>query len=408
MNGSAVEKAIAAIARGEMVVVADGVDRENEGDLILAAEKATPSALAFLIRHTSGLICAPLTAERLAELHLPPMVAENTESHRTAFTVSVDLREGTTTGISAADRSATIRALADPAVSAEAFGRPGHVFPLCSRQGGVLVRPGHTEAATDLARLAGLRPAGILCEIVNDDGSMARGPQLVDFAERHNLVFVTIADLVAYRRRHERLVKHEAEARMPTRHGYFVGHVYRSILDGIEHIALVKGEVRGQQNVLVRVHSECATGDIFGSLRCDCGDQLEEALSRIEAEGSGVLLYLRNHEGRGIGLLQKFRAYALQDGGRDTVEANLDLGLPADGRSYDVGAQILVDLGLTTIRVMSNNPAKFDALEGYPLRIVERLSLLTKPRCENLGYLRTKQEKMGHVLGITRSTTAAA
>jgi 3,4-dihydroxy 2-butanone 4-phosphate synthase/GTP cyclohydrolase II len=408
MNSSSVEKAIAAIARGEMVVVADDVNRENEGDLILAAEKATPSALAFLIRYTSGLICAPLTAERLAELQLPPMVAENTESHRTAFSVSVDLRTGTTTGISAADRSATIRALADPTVTASAFMRPGHVFPLCSREGGILVRPGHTEAAIDLARLAGLYPAGVLAEIVNDDGSMARGPQLVAFAEAHGLAFVTIADLIAHRRRSERLVTHEASARMPTRHGFFTAHVYRSALDGAEHIALVKGDVRGQQDVLVRVHSECATGDIFGSLRCDCGDQLEEALARIESAGSGVFLYLRNHEGRGIGLGQKIRAYALQDAGRDTVEANLDLGLPADGRSYDVGAQILVDLGLTTLRLMSNNPAKFEALDGYPLRIVERLPLLTKPRCENVRYLRTKQEKMGHLLSIPAATTAVA
>jgi 3,4-dihydroxy 2-butanone 4-phosphate synthase/GTP cyclohydrolase II len=391
-----------------MVVVADDVNRENEGDLILAAEKATSSALAFMIRYTSGVICASLSAERLAELKLPPMVTDNTESHRTAFTVSADLRHGTTTGISAADRSATIRALADPTVEASAFVRPGHVFPLCSRRGGVLARPGHTEAALDLARLAGLSPAGVLCEIVNDDGSMARGPQLVAFAERHGLPFVTIADLIVYRRRHERLVTHEAAAQMPTRHGFFTAHVYRSTVDGAEHMALVKGDVRGNTGVLVRVHSECATGDILGSLRCDCGDQLEEALARIESEGSGVLLYLRNHEGRGIGLVQKLRAYALQDQGRDTVEANLDLGLPADGRSYDVGAQILVDLGLTTIRVMSNNPAKFEALEGYPLRIVERLPLLTKPTCENMRYLRTKQEKMGHLLSLPASATTAA
>jgi 3,4-dihydroxy 2-butanone 4-phosphate synthase/GTP cyclohydrolase II len=260
----------------------------------------------------------------------------------------------------------------------------------------------------DLARLAGLSPAGVLCEIVNDDGSMARGPQLVAFAERHGLAFVTIADLIAYRRSHERLVTHEAAARMPTRHGFFTAHVYRSILDGAEHIALVKGEVRGKENVLVRVHSECTTGDILGSLRCDCGEQLQAALARIEQENSGVVLYLRNHEGRGIGLTQKLRAYALQDQGRDTVEANLELGLPADARSYDVGAQILSDLGLTTNRVMSNNPAKFTALAGYPLKIVERLPLLTKPTCENLSYLRTKQEKMGHLLSLSVSSTAAA
>jgi 3,4-dihydroxy 2-butanone 4-phosphate synthase/GTP cyclohydrolase II len=408
MNNPNVETAIAAIARGEMVVVADDINRENEGDLILAAEKVTPTALAFLIRHTSGVVCVSLSTERLAELQLPPMVAENTESHRTAFAVTVDMRAGTTTGISAADRAATIRALADPAVPAGAFVRPGHVFPLCSRQGGVLARPGHTEAAGDLARLAGLNPAGVLCEIVNDDGSMARGPQLIAFAERHGLAFITIADLIAHRRRTERLVTPEATARMPTRHGLFVAHVYRSTIDGAEHIALVKGDVKGAQNVLVRVHSECATGDIFGSVRCDCGEQLNEALARIETEGSGVLLYLRDHEGRGIGLVQKLRAYALQDAGYDTVEANLALGLPVDGRTYDVGAQILVDLGLTTIRLMSNNPAKFEALEGYPLRIVDRLPLLTKPRCENQRYLRTKQDKLGHLLSIPAATTSPA
>jgi 3,4-dihydroxy 2-butanone 4-phosphate synthase / GTP cyclohydrolase II len=408
MNYPNVERAIAAIARGEMVVVADDANRENEGDLILAAERATPAALAFFIRYTSGVVCVSLPAERLAVLQLPPMVAENTESHRTAFAVTADLRAGTTTGISAADRAATIRALADPAIPADAFVRPGHVFPLCTREGGVLTRPGHTEAAADLARLAGLFPAGVLCELVNDDGSMARGPELVAFAERHGLAFVTIADLIAYRRRTERLITPEATARMPTRHGLFMAHGYRSLLDGAEHIALVKGDVRGAQNVLVRVHSECATGDIFGSLRCDCGEQLNEALARIETEGSGVLLYLRNHEGRGIGLVQKLRAYGLQDAGYDTVEANLALGLPADGRTYDVGAQILLDLGLTTIRLMSNNPAKFEGLEGYPLQIVDRLPLLTKPRCENQRYLRTKQEKMGHLLDVPAPAPSAA
>jgi len=407
MNSSNVERAIAAIGRGEMVVVADDANRENEGDLIIAAEKATPSTLAFFIRHTSGVICASLTAERLAELKLPPMVTMNTESQRTAFTVTADLREGITTGISAADRAATLRALADPGATADTFVRPGHVFPLASRPGGVFARPGHTEAAIDLARLAGLFPAGVLCEIVNDDGSMARGPQLTAFAERHGLVFITIADLIAYRRRREQLVVHEATANLPTRHGAFTAHVYRSLLDGAEHIAMVKGEVRSKENVLVRVHSECATGDIFGSVRCDCGEQLAAALDRVEAEGTGVVLYLRNHEGRGIGLAQKIRAYALQDQGRDTVEANLELGLPVDSRSYDVGAQILVDLGLTSVRLMSNNPAKFEALDGYPLRIVERLPLLTQPRCENVEYLRTKQEKMGHLLRIPATSSAA-
>jgi 3,4-dihydroxy 2-butanone 4-phosphate synthase / GTP cyclohydrolase II len=408
MNSLIVENAVAAISRGEMVVVADDANRENEGDLIMAAEKATAAALAFMVRHTSGVICAALPAERLTELRLPLMVSDNTESQRTAFTISVDLRRGTTTGISAADRSATIRGLADPTVTAGDFVRPGHVFPLRCKPGGVLARPGHTEASADLAGMAGLFPAGVLCEIVNDDGSMARGSQLVSFAKRHGLVFLTIAELISYRRSHESLVTHEATARMPTRHGFFTAHVYRSKLDGAEHIALVKGEVRGKENVLVRVHSECTTGDILGSLRCDCGEQLEAALTRVEREGSGVVLYLRNHEGRGIGLTQKLRAYALQDQGRDTVEANLELGLPADARSYDVGAQILADLGLTTIRVMSNNPAKFTALAGYDLKIVERLPLLTVPTCENLSYLRTKQEKMGHLLSLSASGTAAA
>jgi len=408
MSKSSIETAIAAIARGEMVVVADDANRENEGDLILAAEKATPAALAFMVRHTSGVICVSLTPERLAELRLPPMVSENTEAHRTAFTVSVDYRHGTTTGISAADRSATIRALTDPTARAVDFARPGHVFPLQSQKGGVLTRPGHTEAAVDLAGLAGLFPAGVLCEIVNDDGSMARGPQLAAFAQKHGLAFITIADLIVHRRLHDRLVACEATAQLPTRHGVFSAHVYRSIADGAEHVALVKGEIRGKERVLVRVHSECMTGDILGSLRCDCGQQLDAALARIEQESAGVVLYLRNHEGRGIGLTQKLRAYALQDQGRDTVEANLDLGLPVDARSYDIGAQILSDLGLTTIRLMSNNPAKFTALEGYRLKIVERLPLLTKPTCENLGYLRTKQNKLGHLLSLSDSVTSAA
>ncbi len=400
MNSS-LEQALAAIARGEMVVVADDANRENEGDLILAAEKATPAALAFMVRHTSGVICVSLPAERLAELRLPLMVEQNTESHRTAFTVSVDLRRGTTTGISASDRSATIRALADTTARAGDFARPGHVFPLRCRAGGVLARPGHTEAAADLARLAALYPAGALCEIVNDDGTMARGSQLAAFARRYGLAYVNVSEIIAYRRSHERLITLEAAARLPTRHGPFIAHVYRSVTDGTEHVALVKGAVRGEENVLVRVHSECITGDIFSSLRCDCGQQLESALACVQQEGSGVVLYMRNHEGRGIGLTQKIRAYALQDQGRDTVEANLELGLPVDARSYAVGAQILSDLGLTSIRLMSNNPAKFIALEENRLKIVERVPLLTKPICENLRYLRTKQSKLGHLLGVS-------
>jgi 3,4-dihydroxy 2-butanone 4-phosphate synthase/GTP cyclohydrolase II len=397
---STVERALAAIARGEMVVVADDVDRENEGDLILAAEKATSAALAFMVRHTSGVICVSLTTERLAELRLPLMVEHNTESHRTAFTVSVDLLHGTTTGISASDRSSTIRALADPNFQAGDFARPGHVFPLRCKSGGVLERPGHTEAAVDLARLAGLQAAGALCEIVNEDGTMARGPQLAAFARKHGLAYVKVSEIIAYRRVHERLIALTAVARLPTRHGHFTAHVYRSVIDGTEHVALVMGTVGGRENILVRVHSECMTGDVFGSLRCDCRQQLEDALARIEQEGSGVVLYLRDHEGRGIGLSQKIRAYALQDQGRDTIEANLELGLPVDARSYAIGAQILSDLGLTTIRLMSNNPAKFIALEENRLSISERVPLLTKPTCENLKYLSAKRRKLGHLLSV--------
>lgn len=400
MNAQAVQNAIRAIARGRMVVVADDANRENEGDLILAADAATPDKLAFVIRHGSGVVCVALTGERLDALHLPLMVAENSESHRTAFTVSVDWRHGTTTGISAADRSATIRALADPGSPADGFARPGHVFPLRAHPGGVLSRPGHTEAAADLARIAGRENAGVLCELVNDDGTMMRGPQLEQFAARHGLPFIRIADLVAWRRSHEPIVARTATARLPTTHGVFTAHVYRSLLDGTEHVALVKGEVRGARNVLVRVHSECLTGDILGSLRCDCGRQLDLALQRIASEGSGVVVYLRGHEGRGIGLTDKLRAYALQDAGLDTVEANLRLGLPVDARSYDAGAQILTDLGLTTIRLMSNNPAKFTELAGYDLRIAEQVPLIAEPNGENLPYLHTKQLKLGHTLSL--------
>jgi 3,4-dihydroxy 2-butanone 4-phosphate synthase/GTP cyclohydrolase II len=396
-----IEQAIAAIARGEIVVVADDENRENEGDLILAAEKATPESIAFIAREARGLMCVALPAERLAALHLPLMVADNTESQRTAFTVSVDWKHGTTTGISAADRAATVRGLANPEARSEDFVRPGHIFPLRSTQRGVLQRPGHTEAASDLARLAGLQPVGVLCEIMNEDGTMARGPELKAFAERHGLHFITIEELIAHRRRTERIVTHAAEARMPTQHGLFTAHIYRSEIDGIEHLALVKGDVSNRENVLVRVHSECFTGDILGSLRCDCGPQLEMALAKIEAEGCGVVVYLRGHEGRGIGLTHKLRAYALQDAGLDTVEANVKLGLPVDARSYDVGAQILSDLGVRTIRLMSNNPAKFTQLAGYDLQIVDRVPLHVPPNHENIAYLRTKQRKLGHTLNMT-------
>ncbi len=399
MSFSRIEDAIAAIRGGGMAVVVDDTERENEGDLIMAAEKVTPSALAFIVRHTSGVVCAALGADRLAALQLPLMVADNGEPQGTAFTVTVDYRIGTTTGISAADRAATLRALGDPGSRPEDFTRPGHVFPLRARAGGVLERRGHTEAAVDLARAAGLQPCGVLCEIVGDDGEMARLPALRAFAARHGLPLISIADLVAYRRRSEVLVRAVAEARLPTRHGLFAARVYRDHA-GTEHMALVMGDVAGVSDVLVRVHSECLTGDVFGSLRCDCGGQLDAAMARVAGEGRGVIVYLRGHEGRGVGLTGKMHAYKLQDQGRDTVEANLDLGLPIDARSYDVGAQILTDLGITTLRLMSNNPAKFVELEGYDLRIVERVPLLVSPNQENLSYLRTKQRKLGHQLEI--------
>lgn len=396
-----VTRAIEALKRGAFVVVADDTQRENEGDLIARADRMTPEAMAFLVRHTSGLVCVAMTPERLDTLGLPLMVDQSTESHGTAFTVSVDYKYGTSTGISAADRSATVRALADSSVSGEHFNRPGHVFPLRAKPGGVLERGGHTEAAVDLARLAGAPPVAVLCEIMNDDGTMARGPALVEFAAQHGLEFLRVEELVAYRKSSEALVEHVAEARIPTHHGTFEAHVYRSRLDGLEHVALVRGQVSGERNVLVRVHSECFTGDVLGSTRCDCGAQLDAALERISREGQGVVVYLRGHEGRGIGLAKKMHAYQLQDRGRDTVEANLDLGLPVDARSYDVGAQILADLGVSTLRLMSNNPAKFTELEGYNLRIVERVPLLTEPTAENVRYLQAKEARMGHALGFS-------
>ncbi|HZQ83876.1 MAG TPA: bifunctional 3,4-dihydroxy-2-butanone-4-phosphate synthase/GTP cyclohydrolase II [Acidimicrobiales bacterium] len=394
-----VEKAIAAIGRGEMVVVVDDEDRENEGDLIMAAEFATPDAIAFFLQHTSGVICIPLEGDRLDHLELPLMVSTNTESQRTAFTVTVDYRHGTTTGISAADRSATIQALIDPATRPGDLARPGHILPLRYREGGVLKRAGHTEAAVDLARMAGLYPAGVLCEIVNEDKTeMARQPELRVFAAKHGLHMLSIADLVRYRRQKEKLVKRIAEARIPTPQGEFTCYAYESVLDGETHLAFVKGAVQGEDNVLVRVHSECLTGDVFGSLRCDCGPQLDAAMRRIADEGLGAVVYLRGHEGRGIGLANKLRAYLLQEQGRDTVDANLELGHHSDSREYGVGAQILVDLGITTMRLLTNNPAKRGGLAGYGLEIVERVPLETTPNPENIEYLRTKRERMGHLL----------
>ncbi|MEI7591754.1 MAG: bifunctional 3,4-dihydroxy-2-butanone-4-phosphate synthase/GTP cyclohydrolase II [Actinomycetes bacterium] len=395
---ASIPDAVAAIARGEIVVVVDDEDRENEGDLIMAAESATPEKIAFFVRHTSGVICTPLMGERLDELDIPLMVHANTESQRTAFTYTVDYRHGTSTGISASDRSATIQALIDPSTRPGDLARPGHIFPLRYSDGGVLKRAGHTEAAVDLARMAGMYPAGVLCEIVNDDGTMSRVPDLLSFCEEHGLLLISIAELIRYRRQNEKLVKRIAEARIPTQWGDFTCYVYESVLDGEQHIAMVKGAVQGEDNVLVRVHSECLTGDVFGSLRCDCGIQLDQAMKAISDEGLGVMVYLRGHEGRGIGIGHKIRAYSLQDQGRDTVDANLELGLPIDSREYGIGAQILVDLGITTMRLLTNNPAKYGGIEGFGLEVTGRVSVETIPNPENLEYLRTKRERMGHML----------
>jgi 3,4-dihydroxy 2-butanone 4-phosphate synthase/GTP cyclohydrolase II len=393
-----VARAVADIAAGRPVIVVDDADRENEGDLIFAAEMATPELVAFMVRHTSGYICVPLPGAECDRLDLPPMYANNQDKRGTAYTVTVDAREGVSTGISAADRARTIRLLAGADSTPADFSRPGHVVPLRAKDGGVLRRPGHTEAAVDLARLAGLRPAGVLCEIVNDDGSMARLPQLAVFAAEHDLTMVSIAELIAYRRRTEVQVLRVAETRLPTRHGMFRAVGYCAALDGAEHIALVAGDIGDGEDVLVRVHSECLTGDVFGSLRCDCGPQLDAALAAVAAEGRGVVLYMRGHEGRGIGLLHKLQAYQLQDTGVDTVDANLELGLPADARDYGTGAQILVDLGIRSMRLLSNNPAKRAGLEGYGLRIAGRVALPVYATAQNIRYLETKRDRMGHEL----------
>jgi 3,4-dihydroxy 2-butanone 4-phosphate synthase / GTP cyclohydrolase II len=400
MTLGTIDEAVAAIAAGRPVVVVDDEDRENEGDLIFAAERATPELLAFMVRYTSGYICAPLTEADADRLELPPMYHTNQDRRGTAYTVTVDAREGVTTGISAADRAHTIALLADPATGPADLARPGHVVPLRAKTGGVLRRPGHTEAAVDLAVLAGLRPAGVLCELVNDDGTMMRVPDLERFCAEHDLVLVSIADLIAYRRRTERQVERVAEARIPTEHGVFRAMGYRSEYDAAEHVALVYGEIGDGRDVLVRVHSECLTGDVFGSLRCDCGPQLDAALARVAREGRGVVLYVRGHEGRGIGLLHKLQAYQLQDLGRDTVDANLDLGLPADARDYGTGAQILYDLGVREMRLLTNNPAKRAGLEGYGLTIVGREGLPVRAHPENVRYLRTKRDRMGHLLEL--------
>ncbi|MDV7098612.1 bifunctional 3,4-dihydroxy-2-butanone-4-phosphate synthase/GTP cyclohydrolase II [Gordonia amicalis] len=399
-----IERAIADIAAGKAVVVVDDEDRENEGDLIFAAEMATPELVAFMVRYTSGYLCVPLDGDACDRLGLPPMYSMNQDKHGTAYTVTVDAREGIGTGISASDRATTMRLLADPAATAGDFTRPGHVVPLRAKEGGVLRRPGHTEAAVDLARLADLAPAGVICEIVSqkDVGSMARTDELRVFADEHDLALISIADLIAWRRRHEKHVVRVADARIPTRHGDFRAVGYSSVYDDVEHVALVKGDIAGEDgeghDVLVRVHSECLTGDVFGSLRCDCGPQLDAAMELVAAEGRGIILYMRGHEGRGIGLLHKLQAYQLQDAGADTVDANLELGLPADSRDYGLGAQILVDLGVTSMRLLTNNPAKRVGLDGYGLHIVDRVPMPVRANAENLRYLRTKRDRMGHDL----------
>ena len=396
---SEISVALDAFARGEILVVVDDEDRENEGDLIMAAEHVTPEKIAFFLHHTSGFICTVITSERAAELDLRPMVEQNTESMRTAFLVSVDYRHGTSTGISAHDRAATVQAMVDPSTRPGDLARPGHILPLEAREGGVLKRAGHTEATVDLARMAGLYPAGILCEIVDQDKmGMARQPELRRFAREHDLHMISIADLIRYRRRTEKLVRRVSEARIPTGWGDFQAYVYESVLDGEQHLAMVRGDISASDDTLVRVHSECLTGDVFGSMRCDCGVQLDAAMKMIADEGTGVVVYLRGHEGRGIGIGHKIRAYELQDEGHDTVEANEMQGLPIDSREYGIGAQILVDLGVTSMRIITNNPAKYGGLDGFGLDITKRVPSITAPNPENLRYLKTKAEKMGHLL----------
>ena len=403
---AAIDDVIAAIGRGEMIVMVDDEDRENEGDLIMAAQFATPEKIAFIVRHSSGVVVAPLSGERCDELRLPLMVEHNTESHRTAFTVSVDMIEGTTTGISASDRSATLCALADPSATFASFARPGHIFPLRAREGGVLKRAGHTEAAVDLARMAGLQPAGIICEITNEDGSMSRLPQLIEFCREHNLLLSSIAELIKYRRHNEKLVTRMGQAQVPTDWGNFTCTAFRSDIDDTEHLAFSMGDIQDGSPVLVRVHSECLTGDVFASRRCDCGPQLQSAMALIASEGRGIVVYLRGHEGRGIGLAHKIRAYSLQDGGLDTVDANTELGLPIDSREYGVGAQILADLGAHKLRLITNNPAKYGGIEGYGLEVVERVALNPVPTEENLKYLQTKRDRMGHLLDLPETISS--
>jgi 3,4-dihydroxy 2-butanone 4-phosphate synthase/GTP cyclohydrolase II len=399
MSLATIPEAIEDIKAGKFVIVVDDEDRENEGDLVIAAEKITPEGINFMAKYGRGLICVPLTGERLDALRIPMMVSNNTSKFTTPFAVAVEAREGTTTGISAADRARTVQVLVDPETRTEDILMPGHMFPLRARDGGVLVRAGQTEAAIDLAKLAGLYPAGVLCEIMNEDGTMARMPQLEVFADKFNLNIISVADLITYRRRHEKLVKRVTETKLPTKYGEFTAIAYKSDIDPAEHVALVMGDISGEEPVLVRVHSECLTGDVFGSMRCDCGEQLALAMQRIAEEGRGVLLYMRQ-EGRGIGFHNKLRAYALQDNGLDTVEANVSLGFAPDLRDYGIGAQILVDLGLREIKFLTNNPKKIIGFQGYGLEVVEQIPIIATPNPYNIRYLETKKNKMGHLLEI--------
>ena len=402
---ASIPEAIDDIKAGKFVIIVDDENRENEGDLGIAAEKATAEAINFMAKHARGLICLPIVGQRLDELAIPPMVQENTSKFSTAFAVSIEAKHKTSSGISASDRAVTISTVLDSNTGPEDLARPGHMFPLRARDGGVLVRAGHTEAIVDLARLAELYPAGVICEIMNDDGTMARLPELEVMAAESGIKIVSIADLIAYRSRHEKLVERVTEARLPTKYGEFLVIAYRSKVDADEHMALVRGDISGDEPVLVRVHSQCTTGDIFGSMRCDCGEQIALAMQNIADEGRGVFLYMRQ-EGRGIGFHNKLRAYALQDQGLDTVEANIALGFDVDLRGYGIGAQILADLGLHKIRLLTNNPKKVIGLESYGLKIVETVSLRTSPTLYNLDYLKTKQKKMGHSLGVDEFTEA--